>query len=140
MRIRDRGIIPITLAIILASAGVVRSQPLQIAPGFQEPLSVSGQSGGSKNSGNCGNIAPTPNLVIQVGEDLPYWRIKVEAAGAPTMLIEGPTGRFCVLPENAAAGVVQFSGFGNKGSYSISIGDRAQGQHPYTLSITQNRN
>lgn len=140
MKIRDRGIVPIALAMILATAGAVRSEALQIAPGFKEPLSVSGTSGGPNNSGDCGNIAATPNLVIQVGEDLPYWRIRVQTAGAPTILIQGPTGRFCVLPESAAAGNLEFSGFGNKGTYSIFVGDRAQGQHPYTLSITQNRN
>jgi hypothetical protein len=140
MKMRDRGIIPITLAIILASAVPVRSQPLQISPGFKEPLSVNGESGGPNNSGDCGNIASEPNLTIQIGEDIPYWRIKVQTAGAPTMLIQGPAGRFCVLPENAAAGNLEFSGFGNKGNYSIFIGERAQGKHPYNLSITQSRN
>ena len=140
MKMRDRGILPLALAMILATAGVVRSQTLQISPGFKEPLTVSGTSGGPNNSGDCGNIAPTPNLIIQVGEDLPYWRISVQTAGAPTMLIQGPAGRFCVLPESAAAGNLEFSGFGNKGTYSIFVGDRAQGQHPYNLSITQNRN
>ena len=48
----DRGklwfssIVTVALAMILADAGALRSQPLQIAPGFPEPLGVSGVSGG----------------------------------------------------------------------------------------------
>lgn len=133
-------IITLTLAMILAAAGTVRSQPLQIAPGFPEPLSVSGVSGGPNNSGDCGFVAQGPNIVIEVTQDLPYWRIAVQTAGAPSLMIQGPRGRFCVLPANAAAGNVEFSGYGDKGTYVIFVGDRAQGQHPYSLSISQKRN
>ncbi|MGE5659832.1 MAG: hypothetical protein ACM37W_24850 [Actinomycetota bacterium] len=140
MKIRKLGIISLALAVIFATATAVRTQPLQIAPGFPEPLTVSGTSGGPNNSGDCGFIAPGPNLVIQVTADLPYWRLRVQTAGSPTLLIQGPTGRFCVLPETSAGGNLQFSGYGNKGSYAVFVGDRARGQHPYSLSISQNRN
>ncbi|MEG3858479.1 hypothetical protein [Microcoleus sp. herbarium12] len=130
----------LALGIILADAGALRSQPLQIAPGFAEPLSVSGVSGGSNNSGDCGFVAQGPNHVIEVTQDLPYWRIAVQTAGAPSLMIQGPRGRFCVLPANAAAGNVEFSGYGDKGTYVIFVGDRSQAQHPYSLSISQKRN
>jgi hypothetical protein len=129
----------LALGMILAAASAVRSQPLQIAPGFPEPLSMSGISGGPNNSGDCGFVAQGPNHVIEVTQDLPYWKIAVQTAGAPSLMIQGPRGRFCVLPANAAAGNVEFSGYGDKGSYIIFVGDRAQGQHPYSLSITQQR-
>ena len=133
-------IITLTLAMILAAAGTVRSQPLQLAPGFPEPLSVSGVSGGPNNSGDCGFVASGPNIVLEVTQDLPYWRIAVQTAGAPSLMIQGPRGRFCVLPASVAAGNVEFSGYGDKGTYAIFVGDRAQGQHPYSLSISQKRN
>ena len=139
-RLRFGSIGILALGIILTAAGTVRSQPLQIAPGFREPLSVSGVSGGPNNSGDCGFVAQGPNQVIEVTQDLPYWRIAVQTAGAPSLMIQGPRGRFCVLPANAAAGNVEFSGYGDKGTYTIFVGDRAQGQHPYSLSITQQRN
>jgi hypothetical protein len=141
----DRGkrwfsaIVTLSLAMILADVGALRSQPLQIAPGFREPLSVSGVSGGPNNSGDCGFVAQGPNQVIEVTQDLPYWRIAVQTAGAPSLMIQGPRGRFCVLPANAAAGNVEFSGYGDKGTYVIFVGDRSQGQHPYSLSISQQR-
>ncbi len=133
-------IVTLALAMILADAGALRSQPLQIAPGFPEPLRVSGVSGGPNNSGDCGFVAQGPNQVIEVTQDLPYWRIAVQTAGAPSLMIQGPRGRFCVLPANAAAGNVEFSGYGDKGTYVIFVGDRSQGQHPYSLSISQQRN
>lgn len=139
-RLRFGSIVTLALAMILADAGTLRSQPLQIAPGFREPLSVSGVSGGPNNSGDCGFVSQGPNQVIEVTQDLPYWRIAVQTAGAPSLMIQGPRGRFCVLPANAAAGNVEFSGYGDKGTYVIFVGDRAQGQHPYSLSITQQRN
>ncbi|MCW6053977.1 hypothetical protein K4039_28970 [Lyngbya sp. CCAP 1446/10] len=139
-RLRFGSIVTLALAMILADAGAIRSQPLQIAPGFPEPLRVSGVSGGPNNSGDCGFVAQGPNHVIEVTQDLPYWKIAVQTAGAPTLMIQGPRGRFCVLPANAAAGNVEFSGYGDKGTYVIFVGDRSQAQHPYSLSISQKRN
>jgi hypothetical protein len=138
-RLRLSPIATLSLAMILAAAGAVRSQPLQIAPGFPEPLTVSGVSGGPNNSGDCGFVAQGPNHVIEVTQDLPYWRIAVQTAGAPSLMVQGPRGRFCVLPASAAAANVEFSGYGDKGTYTIFVGDRTQGQHPYSLSISQNR-
>ena len=141
----DRGklwfspIVTVALAMILADAGAIGSQPLQIAPGFLEPLGVSGVSGGPNNSGDCGFVSQGPNHVIEVTQDLPYWRIAVQTAGAPSLMIQGPRGRFCVLPPNAAAGNVEFSGYGDKGTYVIFVGDRSQGQHPYSLSISSQK-
>jgi len=139
-RPRLSSIVTLALAMILAPVGAVRSQPLQIAPGFPEPLTMSGVSGGPNNSGDCGFVSQAPNHVINVTQDLPYWRIAVQTAGAPSLMIQGPRGRFCVLPANAAAGNVEFSGYGDKGIYTIFVGDRSQGQHPYSLSISQKRN
>lgn len=132
-------IVTLALAMILADAGAIRSQPLQIAPGFPEPLAVSGVSGGANNSGDCGFVSQAPNHVIEVTQDLPYWRIAVQTAGAPSLMIQGPRGRFCVLPSNSAAGNLEFSGYGDKGTYLIFVGDRSQGQHPYSLSISQKK-
>lgn len=126
--------------VIFTATGPAWGQSLQLGPGFQEPLAISGTSGGPNNSGDCGNIAPTPNAVVEVTTDLPYWRLRVQTAGAPTLLIQGPKGRFCILPESPAGGNLEFSGYGDKGTYTIFIGDRAKGQHPFNLSITQNRN
>lgn len=97
-------------------------------------ISASGTSGGQSNSGDCGFVAEVPNHTVDVAEDLAYVLVQVQASGSPTLLIEGPTGRYCVLPEGAG-GNLQFSGYAPEGTYNIYIGDREQGQHAYNLSI-----
>lgn len=132
-------VIPTALAISLAVTGTTLAKPevLQIDSKFQpDPLVVRGTSGGAKSS-DCGNIAAKPNQIIQVNQPLPYLRLSVESAGQPTLLIDGPGGRFCVLADRFSNGKPEISGFWQAGKYSLYVGDRAQGQHPYTLSISQ---
>lgn len=98
-----------------------------------------GKSGGEKSS-DCGNIAATPNQIIEVKEALPYGRFSVQSEGQPTLLIEGPKGRrFCVLADTEAGESPEVSGYWEAGKYSLYVGDRASGQHPYTLSISQKK-
>lgn len=131
-------VIPATLAMLLTSAGVVRSDTIQVAPGFQpDPLVVTGTSGGTQDSKGCGMIGATPNHVINLGNDFEYLRFSVQSTGQPTLLIKGPNGTTCI--PGVAGENIQDSGLWGKGSYSIYIGDRAGGQNPYTLSITQKR-
>lgn len=142
MKRTDWLVISVALSFNLAITGVTLAETpvLQINPQFQpDPLVVRGKSGGAKSS-DCGNIAAQPNQVIQVSESLPYLRLSVESAGQPTLLIDGPSGRFCVLADRFSGGKPEFSGFWQAGKYSLYVGDRAQGQHPYTLSISQKNN
>lgn len=104
-----------------------------------DPLVVRGTSGGAKSS-DCGNIAGNPNQIIQVTESLPYLRLQVQSEGQPTLLVEGPGGRrFCVLADTNAGERPEISGYWEEGQYSLFVGDRAQGKHPYTLSISQKK-
>ncbi|MEB3882694.1 hypothetical protein [Lyngbya sp. CCY1209] len=122
------------IALCLASAQQVLADRRSISPGAS--VTVSGTSGGTSNSGDCGWVAAEPNLVLDATEDLLNMRIAVQTAGAPTLLIEGPAGRYCVLPETPSGSTVQFSGYGPRGTYNIYVGDRQQAQHPYTLSVS----
>lgn len=133
--------VPAVLAISLfltnihsANAEVVRiSSTLK-----PDPIVVNGLSGGTQQS-NCGKIAPKPSQVIQVTESLPYLRLTVESGGQPTLLIDGPGGRFCVLADSFSKGKLNFSGFWQAGNYSIYVGELSQSQHNYTLSISQQK-
>lgn len=121
-------------------ASLAETPVFEITPKAQlEPLVVTGTSGGGKSS-DCGNIAVTPNQIIQVTEPLPYLRLSVKSAGDPTLLIEGPGGRFCVMSDSYSGGNPEISGYWQAGRYSLYVGDRAQDQHPYTLSISQKNN
>ncbi|MGC9526452.1 MAG: hypothetical protein ACP5D7_13025 [Limnospira sp.] len=129
----------LTTGLTAIALGFAAAQPAfadrrAIAPGAS--VTVSGTSGGTSNSGDCGWIATEPNLVLDATEDLLNMRITVQTAGAPTLLIEGPAGRYCVLPETPSGSTLQFSGYGPRGTYNIYVGDRQQTQHPYTLSVS----
>lgn len=142
MNYRDWLTVPAVLVIgFTCTAAYAESAPvLEITPNSQsEPLVVRGKSGGG-NGSDCGNIAATPNQVIQVTEPLPYLRLSVESSAKTTLLIEGPGGRFCVLADSYSGGSPEISGYWEKGKYSLYVGDHTQEQHPYTLSISQTNN
>lgn len=131
-------VVPAALAVLLGSAGVVRSQPIQISPGFQpEPLVVKGTSGGSVQSQGCGTIGARPNHVLTLTANFNYLRINVQGDGKPTLLIKSPGGTSCVPADNVSGGKIQVPGYWEKGIYSIYVGDLGGGEHPYSLSITQ---
>jgi hypothetical protein len=131
-------VVPTALAMLLSSPGVVRSQSIQISPGFApDPLVVNGTSGGSTASQGCGMIGAKPNHVLTLNANFNYLRINVQSAGQPTLLIKGPSGTSCVPADKFSGGKIQAPGFWEKGSYSIYVGDLTGSQNSYTLSITQ---
>lgn len=126
-----------TLAI--TNPALAQTPTIRINPSSQpDPLIIRGTSGGTKSS-NCGNIAAKPNQVIQVTQPLPYLQLRVKSPGQPTLLINGPGGRFCVLSDRFSGGYAEISGFWQAGKYSLYVGERSQTQHPYTLSISQQK-
>ena len=133
--------VPIVLAIslIFASFQSVKAEVVQIERDFQpDPLTISGKSGGFEKS-NCGNISKTPSQVLKVSESLPYLRLTVESKGKPTLLIDGPEGRFCVLGDSYSEEKPEISGYWQAGEYLLYIGSLSSEQHEYTLSISQQK-
>lgn len=134
-------VVPTVLSISLTvtTNALAEAQMVEISPNSQpDPLVVNGTSGGKKKS-DCGNIAAKPNQIIKVTQPLDYLHVSVQSAGKPTLLIDGPGGRFCVLADAYAGGNTEISGYWQPGIYSLYVGDRAQGKHPYTLSISQQK-
>ncbi len=134
-------LVPAALAISLVLGDALAVQPpiVPIKPNLQpDPLVLNGSSGGG-NKSNCGVITGAPNQVIQVTESLPYLRLTVEGTGKPTLLIDGPGGRFCVLADSYSGGKAEISGYWEAGKYSLHIGELSQGQYTYTLSISQQK-
>ncbi|BAZ12056.1 hypothetical protein NIES4071_38840 [Calothrix sp. NIES-4071] len=130
----------LAMSLCLTIAKVATAELVKVSPNFKpDPLTLTGQSGGS-NKSNCGNISPTPNQVIEVTESLPYLRLTVEGSGKPTLLIDGPGGRFCVLADNYSGKKPEITGFWQAGKYSLHVGELSQGQYNYTLRISQQRN
>lgn len=129
--------VPAALVMALSTAGTAQSQPLQISPGFKpDPQVLQGVSGGSKAS-DCGYVTEAASQVIKVTEPIPYLRLSVKGAGQPTLLVDGPTGRFCALSDNYSQKPPEMSGFWMVGTYSVYVGNRTPERVPYQLSVSQ---
>lgn len=130
--------VSLTTTLAGIAAGSALSETIAIAPTSQA-VQVSGTSGGGqKDSGCAGNIAASPNHTIQVTEDTSL-RFTLQASGGqPTLLIRGASGQnFCVAADSYSNGKVVIPGRWSRGTYSVFVGDRANGRHPYTLSISR---
>ncbi|BAY22406.1 hypothetical protein NIES2100_21690 [Calothrix sp. NIES-2100] len=131
-------VVPAALAMSLVfnNANLAQTPPKVVNPNFSpDPLVVNGNGEGSVKS-NCGHIPAKPSQVIQVPKSLPYLRVTVESKGQPTLLIDGPGGKFCVLADSSEA-KAELAGFWQAGEYSFYVGDISQREYSYTLSISQ---
>jgi hypothetical protein len=123
--------VPVTLAMSLVfnQLSLAETPVIQISSKLNpDPLVINGTSAGTAQS-DCGHITNKPNQIIQVKNPLPYLRLTLEGDGKPTMLIDGPGGRFCVLADN----------YSENGNYTLKIGNLLPGQHNYKLSISQQK-
>ncbi|MBN3871477.1 hypothetical protein [Nostoc sp. JL33] len=137
--LRLLAIVPTALAIslVFTEANLAQTPTIQINRNLQpDPLVLKGKSGGTVKS-NCGNITTEPSQVIQVTESLPYLRLTVEGEGKPTLLIDGPGGRFCVMADSYSGDKPELSGFWQAGKYSLHVGELSKREYTYTLSISQ---
>ncbi len=102
-----------------------------------DPLIIIGKSGGSVNS-NRGVIPKTPHQVLKLKKPLSYLQITVESESKPTLLIDSPVGKFCILYDAYSGNKPKISGFFKDGTYKLYIGQMVPGKSPkYTLSISQ---
>ncbi len=134
-------IVPATLAfgLIFTDANLAQTPQIEINRNLQpDPLILNGKSGGSVKS-NCGNITTAPNQIIQLKESLPYLRLIVESQGKPTLLIDGPGGKFCVQADSYSGGKPELSGYWQAGKYSLHVGELSGQQYNYILSISQQK-
>ncbi len=129
-----------TLSLVLLGSYPALSQGIAIAPRFQpDPMVLQGTSGGSQASPNCGQLPATPNHVVQLNSDFPYLRFSLQGRGQPTLMIRLPNGSTSCVSADRATGTINAPGYWEQGSYQLYVGDRTGEQHPYTLSITQQR-
>jgi hypothetical protein len=105
-------------------------------PLLKDPTTLTGISGGAVKT-DCGYISTTPSQIIEVTEPLPYLQLNVKSEGQPTLLIEGPGGRFCVLSNDDLEGKPKLSGYWTVGTYSVYVGESSKQKYNYTLSISQ---
>jgi hypothetical protein len=134
-------LVPVSLvtSLLFNQANLAQTPIIQINQNLPiDTLVVNGISRGTVPS-NCGNITAQPSQVIKVTESLPYLRLTVESQGKPTLLIDGPGGRFCVLADNYSDNKPELAGFWQLGQYSLYIGNLSPGQFTYNLSISKQK-
>lgn len=140
-KLLDKLLITSTLITLVGSVNLLAANAQTIEIGSQlaqDPLAVDGHSGGSVDSQDCGFIGAKPHHVIKVTERIDYMRVTLLAnGGEPTLLVDGPDGRFCVLADTLADGNPEISGVWLPGTYSIHVGDHTGGRHQFTLEISQ---
>lgn len=133
-----RTLAPLVVAMTLTAAKAIVAQTIAISSA-SEAVQLTGSSGGSRKDPNCaGNIANFPNHVIQVADDSNL-RFTLQAQGKPALLIQSASGqRFCVAADSFSGGKVEIPGRWPQGVYQVFVGDRSNGQYPYTLVISPN--
>lgn len=131
--------VPITLAIGVGATRAAFSQSVVAITATSQAVELRGTTGGNQKVGGCaGYISSTPNHVVQVAEDANL-RISLQAGGQPSLMIRNPSGQeFCVPADSYSGGKIDIPGRWTQGNYSVFVGDRANGQYPYTLSISHN--
>ncbi len=127
----------LTISLLLTQASFAKPPITQIKnPVEKDPITLTGKSGGAVKT-DCGYISRTPSQVIEVTESLPYLQLIAESEGQPTLLIDGPVGRFCILSNDGFESQPKFSGYWPPGQYSVYVGELSPGNHNYALSISQ---
>lgn len=133
-------LIPAALTTLLLGVNIapVSAETIRLGKSFQTER-LEGQSGGPVESSDCGYISQTPNQVLQVTERINYLRLDVQSAGGqPTLLVEGPGGRFCVLADQVSGSGPSLSGFWLPGQYSVYVGEQQPGvRNRYVLVISR---
>jgi len=139
-RLRNRFFLTATFAAILFGITATRllAETITVTGNFSNPVTAQGQSGGATNTNDCGFVPNAPQEVIRVTEKINYLRLSVESQGGnPTLLVDGPDGRFCILAN--AGDRPSLSGVWMPGEYEIYVGDEQGESHPYTLRLSNQR-
>ncbi|NEQ24328.1 MAG: hypothetical protein F6K28_35445 [Microcoleus sp. SIO2G3] len=126
--------LPTAIALALGLSGTAIANPVQTP--LRAPVVVSGNASGGQ-SGQCGFVSGTPTQVVQVTEDFTSLRFSVQGSGQPTLMVTGGGRNQCVMADRFSQGAIAIPGVWERGTYSVFVGDRTQGSHPFTLSITQ---
>jgi hypothetical protein len=132
------GFVTLGVAIYLSSPAIA-NQTVTLSPGFGTAPTLIGQSGGERETTDCGFVKPdnTPDYVVTLTEPFNFLRATVKAEGDVTMLVMGPKGRIC--SDDVHGLMPELSGPAPAGTYSIWIGDYSapgSGGFRYEMTIS----
>ncbi|GAB4295470.1 MAG: hypothetical protein Fur0025_32640 [Oscillatoriaceae cyanobacterium] len=129
--------IALLMSMAIHPAANSQQPPIQLSSGVQpDPLLVQGQSASGPDAG-CGYMPTAAAQVVEIASQIPYLRFTASSdRGEATLLIEGPTGKFCAFADSYTGENPEISGMWAAGTYSIYIGNRQPGEYAYNLSIS----
>ncbi|MEM6253974.1 MAG: hypothetical protein AAF821_13730 [Cyanobacteria bacterium P01_D01_bin.156] len=94
------------------------------AYGQQTTRPVTGTSGGSQTSADCGFIPDKPDYSFSIGPSATSVSIEVSGSGDHTLLMLGPdNSRECILAHDFDGGIIQSRGLYKPGNYELYVGD-----------------
>jgi hypothetical protein len=135
MKIQQFGSLMVAAAAIaILTPYPARADTIALNSNLSAPIIRSGVSGGS-NGTDCGFLAGSPNHRLTISQDFGSLRVQIEGGDGLTLLVSGPSGRFCIPVAN---GVAQMPGYWPMGTYDIFVGDRPNTQRNYQLVISAN--
>lgn len=117
---------------VIAQQGVIEIKQ-ELSP---DPLVISGNSL-ARVKRDCGLIPSQPNQIIVVKEPIPYLRLTLEGEEKATLLVDGPGGRFCMLPDGNQP---EMTGFWSPGEYKVYVGNLSKGKHVYRVHLSRFKN
>jgi len=118
--------------VVVAQQGVIEIKQ-ELSP---DPLVISGNSLARVRK-ECGFLPKQPNQIIVVQESIPYMRLTLEGEEKATLLVDGPGGRFCMLPDGNQP---EMTGFWSPGKYKVYVGNLSPGTYVYKVYLSRFKN
>jgi len=139
MEVQRSSVLALVTPLLLLGLGGLTSdraeaRTVEISANSPDPLTLSGTAGGQRQS-DCGFIPNTPSETLRLTQAFPFLRLKVDGPRSVTLLVDGPGGRFCILRDQMSNGQLEMSGYWGPGNYNIYIGDSANAQSSYVLTV-----
>jgi len=139
----------LTLGVLLWSLPALAAhEDFRLAPGFTpDPATGSGISGGSVDAsrhgdtsdGPCvGQIDSSPDHKLTLTANFSYLRIQVASRADTSLVIKGPRNAYRCADDVVGLDPA-IEGAWPAGTYEIYVGSVDEGEHPYTIAITEIR-
>ena len=103
----------------------------------QSATEITGTSGGSQTSEECGSIPDKPDYSFNITESAASVSIEVSGTDDYTLLMVGPdnSSRECILAHDFDGGAIQSRGLYKTGTYNLYVGDIDGAGAPFTMTV-----
>ena len=105
----------------------------------QSATEITGTSGGSQTSAECGFIPAQPDYSFSITQPAASVSIEVSGTNDYTLLMVGPdtNSSECILAHDFDGGAIQSRGLYKTGTYHLYVGDIDGASAPFTLTVQQ---